>query len=171
MAFKKWQNISVFATNFQKFSGIKMNQLFAPVMGCVLIFTTTILRVDEKILVAVTIPPNENFFKSIGRNFVEEVHLVPLRQDIHTFVPKLSEVREKLKENAHFKHKEIAAEEICLDRLMSLNSLMNVITISKGIERVEIEDHNYSDEEGHHDEDKQSGTSMDPHIWLAPSNV
>ena len=67
--------------------------------------------------------------------------------------------------------KEIAAEKICLDRLMSLNPLMNVITISKAIERVEIEDHYYSDEEGHHDEDKQSGTSMGPHIWLAPSNV
>ena len=50
-----------------------MNRLFAPVMGCVLIFTTTSLLVDEKILVAVTIPPNENFFKSIGRNFVEDV--------------------------------------------------------------------------------------------------
>ena len=48
---------------------------------------------------------------------------------------------------------------------------MNVITISKAIERVEIEDHYYSYEEGHHDEDKQSGTSMDPHIQLAPSNV
>ena len=54
---------------------------------------------------------------------------------------------------------------------MSLNPLMNVITISKGIERVELEDHYYSNKEGHHDEDKQSGTSMDPHIWLAPSNV
>tara|TARA_A100001015_G_scaffold265573_2_gene314077 strand:+ start:445 stop:660 length:216 start_codon:yes stop_codon:yes gene_type:complete len=71
-----------------------MNQLFAPVMGCVLTFTTTILRDDEKILVAVTIPPNENFFKSIGRNFVEDVHLVSPRQDIHTFAPKLSEMRE-----------------------------------------------------------------------------
>ena len=99
------------------------------------------------------------------------MHQVPPRQDIHTFAPKLSEVREKLKENAHFKHKEIADEEICLDRLMSLNPLMKVITISKGIERVEIEDQYYSDEEGHHDEDKQSGTSMDHHIWLAPSNV
>ena len=67
--------------------------------------------------------------------------------------------------------KEIAAEKICLDRLMSLNTLMNVITISKVIERVEIENHYYSYEEGHHDEDKQSGTSMDPHIRLAPSNV
>ena len=54
---------------------------------------------------------------------------------------------------------------------MSLNTLMNVITISKVIERVEIEDQYYSYEEGHHDEDKQSGTSMDPHIRLAPSNV
>ena len=40
---------------------------------------------------------------------------------------------------------------------MSLNPLMKVITISKGIERVEIEDQYYSDEEGHHDEDKQLG--------------
>ena len=54
---------------------------------------------------------------------------------------------------------------------MSLNSWINVITISKVIERVEIENHYYSYEKGHHDEDKQSGTSMDPHIRLAPSNV
>ena len=71
-----------------------MNRLFAPVMGCVLIFTTTSLLVDEKILVAVTIPPNENFFKSMGRNFVEDVHQVPPRQDIGTFAPNLSEMRE-----------------------------------------------------------------------------
>ena len=63
-------------------------------MGCVLIFTTTSLLVDEKILVAATILPNENFFKSIGRNFVKDVPQVPPRQDIGTFAPKLSEMRE-----------------------------------------------------------------------------
>ena len=51
------------------------------------------------------------------------------------------------------------------------------MTISKGIERIEMEAHHHHDGEGHHDEEDhhdeegQSGTSLDPHIWLAPSNV
>ena len=34
-----------------------------------------------------------------------------------------------------------------------------------------MEAHHHHDEKGHHDEEGQSGTPLDPHIWLAPSNV
>ena len=54
---------------------------------------------------------------------------------------------------------------------MNLNPSMTVMTISKGIERIEMEAHHHHDEKGHHDEEGQSGTPLDPHIWLAPSNV
>ncbi len=99
------------------------------------------------------------------------LHLVSQRQNILTFAPKLSEIKDKLGKNVHFKLKEIVAEGSYLDRLVSWNPLRNVVTISKGIERVKIEDHYYSDEERHHDEDNQSGTAIDPHIWLVPSNI
>ena len=59
----------------------------------------------------------------------------------------------------------IVAEKIWLDRLVDLNYSMKFMTISKSIERIEMEGHH------HQNEEKQPATSYDPHIWLSPSNV
>ena len=74
-------------------------------------------------------------------------------------------MREMLDVEFYFKLGGIAAEKIWLDRLVNLNPSMKVMTISNDIERIEMEGHH------HHDEEGQSETSYDPHIWLSPSNV
>ena len=67
--------------------------------------------------------------------------------------------------NVYLKLGGIVTEEIWFDRLVNLNLPIKQITISRGIERIEMEAYHYYDEQG------QSETSLDAHIWLAPSNV
>ena len=128
-----------------------MNRFFVLMTYLALIANSPNLFADQKIRVAVTIPPIENFVSSIGGDLVEVVHLVPAGQDLHTFAPKPSKMREMLDVNVYFKLGGIAAEEIWLDRLVNLNPSMRVMAISKGIERIEMEGHHHHDEEGHHD--------------------
>ena len=80
-------------------------------------------------------------------------------------------MREMRDVGIYFKLGGIEAEKIWLDMMVNLKPSMKVMTISKGIERIEMEGHHHHDEEGHHDEEEQSETSYDPHIWLSPSNV
>jgi zinc transport system substrate-binding protein len=148
-----------------------MIQLFSACFLILSLFGSSILQASEKISVAVTIPPIQTFVEAIGGELVEVVHLVPAGQDLHTFAPKPSKMREMLDVKQYFKLGGIMAEDIWLERLVSLNPSMKVMSITQGIERIEMDAHHHHEEEVHHEEEEKSETSYDPHIWLAPSNV
>ena len=111
-------------------------QVFSACILILSVFGSSILQASEKITVAVTIPPIQTFVEAIGGELIEVVHLVPAGQDLHTFAPKPSKMREMLDVKLYFKLGGIAAEEIWLDRLVNLNPSMKVTRISKGIERI-----------------------------------
>ncbi|MGA1166009.1 MAG: metal ABC transporter solute-binding protein, Zn/Mn family, partial [bacterium] len=148
-----------------------MMQLFSACILILSVFGSSILQASEKITVAVTIPPIQTFVEAIGGELIEVVHLVPAGQDLHTFAPKPSKMREMLDVKLYFKLGGITAEDIWLERLVSLNPSMKVMSITRGIERIEMDAHHHHEEEEHHDEEEKSEASYDPHIWLAPSNV
>ena len=58
---------------------------------------------------------------STVEDFVEVVHVAPARQELHTFAPKPSKMREMLDVEIYFKLGGIAAEKIWLDRFVNLN--------------------------------------------------
>ena len=91
--------------------------------------TSSNLLADEKIRVAVTIPPIESFVSSIGGDFVEVIHLVPSGQDLYTFAPKPSKMPEMLNVEIYSKLGGIAVEKIWLDRLVNLNPSIRVMKI------------------------------------------
>ncbi len=146
-------------------------QVFSACILILSVFGSSILQASEKITVAVTIPPIQTFVEAIGGELIEVVHLVPAGQDLHTFAPKPSKMREMLDVKLYFKLGGIMAEDIWLERLVSLNPSMKVMSITRGIERIEMDAHHHHEEEEHHDEEEKSEASYDPHIWLAPSNV
>ena len=80
-----------------------MNRIFVLLAYFAFVTTGSNLLADEKIRVAVTIPPIESFVSSIGGDFVEVKHLVPAGQDLHTFAPKPSIMREMLDVEIYFK--------------------------------------------------------------------
>ena len=65
-----------------------MNRFFVLLAYFAFVTTSSNLLADEKIRVAVTIPPIKSFVSSIDGDFVEVIHLVPAGQDLHTFAPK-----------------------------------------------------------------------------------
>jgi len=150
-------------------------QVFSACILILSVFGSSILQASEKITVAVTIPPIQTFVEAIGGELIEVVHLVPAGQDLHTFAPKPSKMREMLDVKLYLKLGGIMAEDIWLERLVSLNPSMKVMSITRGIERLEMDAHHHHEEEHHeeehHDEEEKSEASYDPHIWLAPSNV
>ena len=79
-----------------------MNRFFVSLVYFAFVTTSSNLLADEKIRVAVTIPPIESFVSSIGGDFVEVIHLVPAGQDLHTFAPKPSKMRGMLDVEIYF---------------------------------------------------------------------
>ena len=89
-----------------------MNRFFVLMAYFAFVTTSSNLLADEKIRVAVTIPPIESFVSSIGGDFVEVIHLVPAGQDLHTFAPKPSKMREMRDVEIYFKLGGIASHDI-----------------------------------------------------------
>jgi zinc transport system substrate-binding protein len=118
------------------------------------------LRGDEKIHVAVSIPPQAYFVQQIaGEHAVVQVLIRP-GNDPHTYEPRPSQMK-LLSDGAIYFAVGLPFEEALLPRLQSLSSSLRIVKTQKDIERLVGSDHH----SGHDHE------LVDPHIWLSPSLV
>jgi len=137
--------------------------LAAATAGC----TGTERQQDDRVIVAVTIPPEQEFVERIGGDHVRVILLVPPGADPHTYEPPPGVLADVAEADMYaVVGSGIEFELAWKDKIASQNPDMLVVDCSRGIDLIAAgeEHHEEEGEEHHHD-----GT--DPHIWLSPRNA
>ena len=128
--------------------------LAATTAGC----TGTDRQDDGKIVVAVTIPPEQEFVGRVGGDHVRVILLVPPGADPHTYEPPPGVIADLADADIYaVVGSGIEFELAWKDKIAAMNPGMLVVDCSRGIDLI-------STGKGDH-----SGT--DPHIWLSPGNA
>ena len=120
----------------------------------------------SKIIIAVTIAPQQEFVEAIGGNKVEVLLIVPPGADLHIAQLDYSQLSKLEQAKIYAKvGSGVEFELTQLDNLLSINPDMLVVDCSIGIKLQEI---TTSYEE---DSENDQHDNLDPHIWLSPSNA
>ena len=132
-----------------------------------LLFVSSLL--NAKINTVVSIVPQQTFTQAIGGDKVNITLMVKPGNSPHTYEPKPSQMKEISQADIYFSIG-VEFEEAWLDRFKNQNRNMKIIDISKGINKIDIQEHSHGQEQSHkkehHDHDEK-----DPHIWTSPKNV
>ncbi|PKL62560.1 MAG: zinc ABC transporter substrate-binding protein [Methanomicrobiales archaeon HGW-Methanomicrobiales-2] len=144
--------------NFASFSIIAVVIIFlllaAATAGC----TGTERQQDDRVIVAVTIPPEQEFVERIGGDHVRVILLVPPGADPHTYEPPPGVLADVAEADMYaVVGSGIEFELAWQEKIAALNPDMLVVDCSRGIDLI-------STGEGGH-----PGT--DPHIWVSPRNA
>lgn len=115
-------------------------------------------RQDEGIVIAVTIPPEQEFVERVGGDHVRVVLLVPPGADMHTYEPPPGVLADVAEADMYATvGSGIEFELAWKDRIAAQNPGMLIVDCSRGIDLIS------ADDDGHR------GT--DPHIWVSPRNA
>jgi len=128
--------------------------LAAATAGC----TGTERQQDGRVVIAVTIPPEQEFVERVGGDHVRAILLVPQGADPHTYEPPpgvLADVAEA--EMYAAVGSGIEFELAWKDKIAALNPGMLVVNCSRGVDLIAT------------GEDGRAGT--DPHTWTSPRNA
>ncbi|MBT8508050.1 hypothetical protein AZH53_06480 [Methanomicrobiaceae archaeon CYW5] len=120
----------------------------------------TLSEDDDKIpiTVAVTIPPLRQFVEAVGGDRVSVMVMVPPGASPHTYEPTPGQLRALSETDVYVMvGSGIEFENVWMERIMSMNSDMEVIDTSTGIEPLS--------------EDSTGDGGTDPHIWTSPANA
>ena len=126
---------------------------------------------DDLDLVIVSIAPQRELVERIAGDDIDVEVMVPLNMDPHSYSPTPSQLIKVSKADIYFMMGSgIEFEELNMDTIREVNSGMDVVDLSDGIEVVSFEDHgiDHDHDDGEDGEDHQ-GT--DPHVWLDPNNM
>ena len=121
-----------------------------------------------KINAIVSIAPEASFVHTIGGDKVEVEVMVKPGNSPHTYEPKASQMRVVSEANIYFAIG-VEFERAWLPRFKAQNNDMEIIDVTTGINKLPMsaEHHHESKDKNHNEE----GEHLDPHVWLAPSNV
>lgn len=114
---------------------------------------------SEKIVVFVSILPQEYFVKRIGGEFVEVHVLVGPGQSPETYEPTPKQMAALSDANVYFRIG-VPFERFMASKIASTFKNLDIVDTQKGIDRRMMS--------GHDQADGTSGGSPDPHIWLSP---
>lgn len=104
----------------------------------------------EKIGVIVTILPQAEFVKKVGKEKVKVTVMVPPEASPHTYEPTPSQLKKVNKAKVYFKvGSGVEFEQAWMGKIIGVNKDMMIVDTSKGIELID----------------------EDPHIWLSPLNA
>jgi len=130
----------------------------------------------------VSILPQKTFVKAIGGDKVNVALMVKPGNSPHSYEPKPSQMRDIAKADIYFAIG-VEFEGVWIPKFANQNKKMKIVSIAKGIEKIDMiphshgeEDHHHGDKghthhhHGHHDHDHDHSHG-DPHIWTTPSNV
>ncbi len=115
-------------------------------LALLLVFSLT--HLFAKLNIAVSIPPEAAFVKSIAADKAKIFVTVKPGDSPHTYEPKPSEMREIAKADIYFAIG-VEFEKAWLPRFANQNKKMKIVDVSKGIKKY----------------------GNDPHIWTSPSNA
>lgn len=128
-----------------------------------LLFISSLL--NAKINTVVSIAPQQTFTKAIGGDKVNITLMVKPGNSPHTYEPKPSQMKDISRADIYLSIG-VEFEEAWLGRFKNQNQNMKIIDISKGIQKIDMQEHSHEKEPSklHHNE-------KDPHIWTSPKNV
>ncbi len=148
--------------NLNKIMKIKKSNLIVLAAGLLVIFAIIIsiiandekmvfdsVDVDEKINVMVSVLPQIDFVKNIGKDKVSVEAMIPPGFSPATYEPSIEQLKKLSRADLYIKIGHIPFEKTQMKKLEDLNPEMKVIDSSEGIEIYE----------------------RDPHIWLSPGLV
>jgi len=148
--------------------------LFLIVLVVVLLFTAcqnTVeqgIAADERMVVFVSVVPQQYFVDRIGGKFVDVRVMVEAGESPATYEPKPSQMA-ALNEAKIYYSIGVPFETVWLEKITSMNKSMVIVDTASGIERMPIIDE-HSNENDEKETDHKEG-ALDPHIWLSPSLV
>lgn len=130
---------------------------------------------NANVKAVVSILPQELFVKSIGGDKVDVSLMVKPGNSPHTYEPKPSQMRYISQADIYFAI-DVEFEHVWLKKFINQNQDMQVVDLSDGIKKIEIqknfEEHESDHEDEHHEgHDHHKHEGLDPHIWTTPSNV
>jgi len=128
----------------------------------------------------VSILPQEYFVKKIAQDKVKVNVMVQPGFSPATYEPKTSQMKELAQTSVYFSIG-VPFEDVWLERFKSANKDLNIVDTTKGITKLEMQEHHHEDEEEHSDEhhehedkhanehkDEHEHEGLDPHVWLDP---
>lgn len=138
----------------------------------------------------VSILPQQTFVKAIGGDKVDIALMVKPGNSPHAYEPKPSQMKDIANADIYFTIG-VEFEEAWIPKFADQNKKMKIVSLAKGIEKMEMQAHAHNEheeehheheeehhehakhdeheEEGHHDHEHEE--DADPHIWTSPSNV
>ena len=123
-----------------------------------------ILNIEQETLdIMVSIAPQKYFVEKIGGDRVNINIMVEGNSEPETYEPKPQQLQ-SLEETEVYISIGVPFEDKWLEKFADINDQMAIIDSGKGIERLEMIEHD--SDHHHHGED-----NLDPHIWLSPSLV
>ena len=144
--------------------------IFGGLTACQNVAETPAAREDERMVVFVSVVPQQYFVDRIGGEFVDAQVMVAAGASPATYEPKPSQMT-ALNDAVIYFSIGVAFENAWLDRISAANDEMLIVDSAKGIERLPMTiPHSHSDEEDSQHDDSAEG-EMDPHVWLSPSLV
>ncbi|MDN5339946.1 MAG: zinc transport system substrate-binding protein [Euryarchaeota archaeon] len=112
----------------------------------------------EKVVVAVTIPPEVEFVERVGGDHVRVILLVPPGADPHTYEPPPGTLADVAEADMYaVVGSGIEFELAWREKIAALNPGMLVVDSSRGVELIAAGD--------------GEGAGADPHIWTSPKNA
>jgi len=151
--------------------------MFKKYIFLVALFLATNLYANVNAIVSIL--PQKTFVEAIGGEKVNVTLMVKPGNSPHTYEPKPSQMKDIAKANIYFAIG-VEFEEAWLPKFADQNKKMKVVSIAKGIEKIDMIPHSHGDEEHHHhhhhgkhDEHGEDHHHHhgDPHIWTSPVNV
>lgn len=127
------------------------------------------LALARPLQVAVGVAPVEHFARMIGGNLVQTTVLVPAGADAHTYEPKPSQMRAIAAASVYLSSG-LEFEEAWQTRLKGANPRMVFVPLDAGLRKMVMPEHHEEHEE-HHAAGGHEAPEIDPHIWVAPSQV
>lgn len=119
---------------------------------------STIIFANE---ITVSIVPQEYFVKKIVGDKMDVNVMVKPGSSPATYEPKVSQMRKLTKSKIYFSIG-VPFEKVWLDKFANANKKMLIVDTSKGISKIEMEEHEHHDEE-HHNDEKESHDEHSKH--------
>ncbi len=135
-----------------------------------LLFLSSLSLAQDRLGVAVTIPPLAEFVEQVGGGRVSVMVMIPPGGNPHTYEPTPGQLKELNRSPRYVKvGSGIEFELAWLDKILAINKNLKVCDSSRGIKLINMAEHEHehdaAGEERHH-----HGES-DPHIWTSLNNA
>jgi len=121
-----------------------------------------------KINIVVSILPQKEFVKEVGKDKVTVQELIPPGASPATYNPKPSELANIEKAEIYFRIGQLPFEKAHTETFRSLNPDMRIVSASDVVELRHFEGR---EEHSHEEEHEHDEEEIDPHLWLSPENA